>query len=266
MGVVEGPHCLAVRLDAIVFRSGAVAQQVLPWETEHREQLDQPVQRGAGRATEDLRHRRGGDTWGHTGDACDHPGGEGGQVRSATHALAGLPHQPSLLGAPTPWLHGDHGTAVDDEEAERRPSSPRGRTGGEHLEATVVGRLGPSAVLDQADAGPAGQVHSRDGDEPTAGATVDAAALSEFTEAITGKDGALASAAYTVLAKLGLADDDARVNPNGGAIALGHPVGCSGAFIATKAIYELQRTGGRYALVTMCIGGGQGIATIFERI
>ena len=60
--------------------------------------------------------------------------------------------------------------------------------------------------------------------------------------------------------------DPAKTNPNGGAIALGHPVGCSGAFIATKAIYELHRTGGRYALVTMCVGGGQGIAVIFERM
>ena len=57
-----------------------------------------------------------------------------------------------------------------------------------------------------------------------------------------------------------------KVNPNGGAIALGHPIGCSGAFLATKAIYELHRIGGRYALVTMCIGGGQGIAAIFERL
>jgi len=51
---------------------------------------------------------------------------------------------------------------------------------------------------------------------------------------------------------------------NGGAIALGHPIGCSGAFLATKAVYELQRTGKRYALVTMCIGGGQGIALLIE--
>jgi acetyl-CoA C-acetyltransferase len=57
-----------------------------------------------------------------------------------------------------------------------------------------------------------------------------------------------------------------KVNPNGGAVALGHPVGASGAIIAIKAIYELHRTGGRYALVTMCIGGGQGIAAIFERV
>jgi acetyl-CoA C-acetyltransferase len=57
-----------------------------------------------------------------------------------------------------------------------------------------------------------------------------------------------------------------RANPNGGAIALGHPIGASGAVIATKALYELQRINGRYALVTMCIGGGQGIAVIFERL
>jgi acetyl-CoA C-acetyltransferase len=75
-----------------------------------------------------------------------------------------------------------------------------------------------------------------------------------------------AFAAQAIAVNKGLDLDPARTNPNGGAIALGHPVGCSGAFIATKAIHELQRTGGRYALVTMCIGGGQGIATIFERI
>jgi len=75
---------------------------------------------------------------------------------------------------------------------------------------------------------------------------------------------AFAAQALSVSKVLGL--DPVKTNPNGGAIALGHPVGCSGAFIATKALYELQRTGGRYALVTMCIGGGQGIATIFERV
>jgi acetyl-CoA C-acetyltransferase len=60
--------------------------------------------------------------------------------------------------------------------------------------------------------------------------------------------------------------DGAKVNPNGGAIALGHPIGATGCILAIKAIYELHRTGGRYALVTMCIGGGQGIAGIFERM
>ena len=75
-----------------------------------------------------------------------------------------------------------------------------------------------------------------------------------------------AFAAQAIAVARGLEFDMAKVNPNGGAIALGHPVGCSGAFLATKAIYELHRTGGRYALVTMCIGGGQGIATIFERL
>jgi acetyl-CoA C-acetyltransferase len=74
-----------------------------------------------------------------------------------------------------------------------------------------------------------------------------------------------AFAAQALAVSRALELDPARTNPNGGAIALGHPVGCSGAFIATKAIHELQRSGGRYALVTMCIGGGQGIAVIFER-
>ena len=74
---------------------------------------------------------------------------------------------------------------------------------------------------------------------------------------------AFAAQALTVMRGLGL--DPAKTNPNGGAIALGHPVGCSGAFIATKALYELERVGGKYCLVTMCIGGGQGIAVIFER-
>ncbi|MFN9280991.1 MAG: acetyl-CoA C-acyltransferase family protein [Betaproteobacteria bacterium] len=75
-----------------------------------------------------------------------------------------------------------------------------------------------------------------------------------------------AFAAQAIAVSRGLGLDMAKTNPNGGAIALGHPIGCSGAFIATKAIYELHRTGGRYALVTMCIGGGQGIAAGFERL
>jgi acetyl-CoA C-acetyltransferase len=75
-----------------------------------------------------------------------------------------------------------------------------------------------------------------------------------------------AFAAQAIAVSRGLELDMSKTNPNGGAIALGHPIGCSGAFIATKALYELQRTGGRYALVTMCIGGGQGIAAVFERL
>jgi acetyl-CoA C-acetyltransferase len=75
---------------------------------------------------------------------------------------------------------------------------------------------------------------------------------------------AFAAQALAVTKGLGL--DPAKTNVNGGAIALGHPIGCSGAAIATKAIHELQRVNGRYALVTMCIGGGQGIAVVFERL
>ena len=77
---------------------------------------------------------------------------------------------------------------------------------------------------------------------------------------------AFASQGLAVLRMLGLADDDARVNPNGGAIALGHPLGASGARLATTAVNQLHRTGGRYALCTMCIGVGQGIAVILERV
>jgi acetyl-CoA C-acetyltransferase len=75
---------------------------------------------------------------------------------------------------------------------------------------------------------------------------------------------AFAAQAMAVTRDLGL--DPAKVNPNGGAVALGHPIGATGAILTTKAIYELHRTGKRYGLVTMCIGGGQGIAAIFERI
>ncbi len=76
---------------------------------------------------------------------------------------------------------------------------------------------------------------------------------------------AFAAQALAVLRDLGLADDAAHVNPNGGAIAMGHPLGMSGARLATTAAYELKRRGGRYALCTMCIGVGQGIAMVIER-
>jgi acetyl-CoA C-acetyltransferase len=90
-----------------------------------------------------------------------------------------------------------------------------------------------------------------------AGLTLDQMDVIESNEAF---------AAQAIAVTKGLGLDPAKTNPNGGAIALGHPVGCSGAFIATKALYELQRVNGKYALVTMCIGGGQGIAAVFERM
>ena len=90
-----------------------------------------------------------------------------------------------------------------------------------------------------------------------AGLTLDQIDVIEANEAF---------AAQAIAVNKGLQLDPAKTNINGGAIALGHPVGCSGAFIATKALHELQRGGGKYALVTMCIGGGQGIAAIFERL
>ena len=90
-----------------------------------------------------------------------------------------------------------------------------------------------------------------------AGLTLDQMDVIESNEAF---------AAQAIAVARALELDMKKVNPNGGAIALGHPIGCSGAFLATKAVYELHRNGGRYALVTMCIGGGQGIAAVFERL
>ena len=90
-----------------------------------------------------------------------------------------------------------------------------------------------------------------------AGLTLDQMDVIESNEAF---------AAQAIAVARGLEFDLKKVNPNGGAIALGHPIGCSGAFLATKAVYELHRTSKRYALVTMCIGGGQGIAAVFERL
>lgn len=77
---------------------------------------------------------------------------------------------------------------------------------------------------------------------------------------------AFAAQALAVLRDLGIADDASHVNPNGGAIAMGHPLGMSGARLVTTAVYELNRRGGRYALCTMCIGVGQGIAMVLERV
>ena len=76
---------------------------------------------------------------------------------------------------------------------------------------------------------------------------------------------AFAAQGLAVLRELGLADDDPRVNPNGGAIALGHPLGMSGARLLLTAAHQLRETNGRYALATMCVGVGQGMAMIIER-
>ena len=91
------------------------------------------------------------------------------------------------------------------------------------------------------------------------GMTIDQFDVIELNEAF-------ASQGLAVLRMLGVADDDPRVNPNGGAIALGHPLGASGARLVTTALYQLERVGGRFALCTMCIGVGQGIALAIERV
>jgi acetyl-CoA acetyltransferase family protein len=92
-----------------------------------------------------------------------------------------------------------------------------------------------------------------------AGLTVDRIDVIELNEAF-------AAQGLAVLRDLGVADDAPNVNPNGGAIAIGHPLGASGARLVTTALYQLTRTKGRYALCTMCIGVGQGIAVVMERI
>jgi acetyl-CoA acyltransferase len=92
-----------------------------------------------------------------------------------------------------------------------------------------------------------------------AGLTLDQMDVIELNEAF-------AAQGLAVTRLLGLDDNDPRVNPNGGAIALGHPLGASGARLAITAVNQLHRTGGRYALCTMCIGVGQGIAVILERV
>ena len=92
-----------------------------------------------------------------------------------------------------------------------------------------------------------------------AGLTLDQMDVIELNEAF-------AAQGLAVMRELGLADEDPRVNPNGGAIALGHPLGMSGALLVTTAMYQLHRQGGRYALCTMCIGVGQGIAIVIERL
>ena len=91
------------------------------------------------------------------------------------------------------------------------------------------------------------------------GLTIDQVDVIELNEAF-------AAQGLAVMRELGIKDDDARVNPNGGAIALGHPLGMSGARLLMTAAFQLQRTGGRYALCTMCVGVGQGIAMLIERV
>ncbi len=136
---------------------------------------------------------------------------------------------------------------ASEEMAKQQGLTPRARivamaTAG--VEPRIMG-IGPAPASEKALA--------------LAGLTIDQIDIIELNEAF-------ASQGLAVLRMLGVADNDPRVNPLGGAIALGHPLGASGARLATTAVYQLQRTGGRYALCTMCIGVGQGIAVILERV
>lgn len=107
-------------------------------------------------------------------------------------------------------------------------------------------------------------LHMGIGPVPASKLALERAGLSVSDLDVVEANEAFAAQACAVTQELGL--DPAKVNPNGSGISLGHPIGATGALITIKALYELERSGGRYALVTMCIGGGQGIAAIFERI
>ncbi|MCM2330374.1 MAG: acetyl-CoA C-acyltransferase family protein [Pseudomonas sagittaria] len=107
-------------------------------------------------------------------------------------------------------------------------------------------------------------LHMGIGPVPATKLALERAGLSVADLDVVEANEAFAAQAGAVIQELGL--DPAKVNPNGSGISLGHPIGATGAIITLKALHELQRIGGRYALVTMCIGGGQGIAAIFERI
>ena len=136
---------------------------------------------------------------------------------------------------------------ASEEAAKRNGLTPRARI----LGAAVAGV--PPRIMGIGPAPATRKVLDR------AGRTVGDVDVVELNEAF-------AAQALAVLRKLGLSDDAEHVNPNGGAIALGHPLGMSGARLALTATEELQRRNGRYALATMCIGVGQGIALALERV
>jgi acetyl-CoA C-acetyltransferase len=102
------------------------------------------------------------------------------------------------------------------------------------------------------------------GPVPAVRAVLDRAGLKVDDLDVIELNEAFAAQALAVMRDLGLPAD--KTNPVGSGISLGHPIGATGCILTVKALYELRRTGGRYALVTMCIGGGQGIAAIFERL
>ena len=133
-------------------------------------------------------------------------------------------------------------------------------------QAAARNGLKPRArVLGMATAGVAPRIMGI-GPEPATRRVLELVGLSLKQIDVIELNEAFAAQGLAVLRKLGLADDDPRVNPNGGAIALGHPLGASGARLVTTAVNQLERSGARYALCTMCVGVGQGIAVVIERV
>lgn len=134
------------------------------------------------------------------------------------------------------------------------------------MDAAVASAQGVSPMARLVSYGHAGvePLYMGIGPVPATRIALDKAGLSIDQMDVIEANEAFAAQACAVAKELGM--DDERVNPNGSGISLGHPIGATGAIITVKALYELQRIQGRYALVTMCIGGGQGIAAIFERV
>ncbi len=131
--------------------------------------------------------------------------------------------------------------------------------------ATTHGLTPKARIVGMATAGVAPRIMGM-GPAPASKKLLDRLGLTIAQMDVIELNEAFASQGLAVLRELGVADDDPRVNPNGGAIALGHPLGMSGARLVTTAMYQLHRSGGRYALCTMCIGVGQGIALVIERV
>ena len=180
-------------------------------------------------------------------------GGEDAVVENERDLLAGAGHQVDLLLVSNDAIRGPAAGVkaaliVASEEAARRHGlTPRAR-----IVASATAGVAPR-VMGIGPIPATRKLLSR------AGVAIGDVDLFEINEAF-------AAQVLAVTRGLGLADDAAHVNPNGGAIAIGHPLGASGARLVTTATYQLARTGGRHAVCTMCIGVGQGIALLLERV
>ena len=167
----------------------------------------------------------------------------------AVASFAGAPGVPVTAGCPTPLL---------------RPPIDAGHVHGESGLGGAVPKprvMAVAVAVGPVDGSSGGRLASP---VPATRLALKRAGLAVADIDVIESNEAFAAQACAVAKDLGF--DPAKTNPNGSGISLGHPVGATGTILAVKALYELERIGGRYALVTMCIGGGQGIAAVFERV